>query len=58
MRYTIEGGSLPAVIVQLEAGEIMISQSGGRTWSRGPVTTEAKAEGGVGKSIGRTGSAD
>jgi uncharacterized protein (AIM24 family) len=53
MRYSIEGGSLPAVIVQLDNGEALISQSGGRTWSRGPVITESKAEGGIGKSIGR-----
>lgn len=53
MNYTIEGGSLPAVIIQLNPGESIISQSGGRTWSRGPVITETKAEGGVGKSVGR-----
>ncbi len=53
MNYSIEGGSLPAVLIQLDPGEVIISQSGGRTWSRGPVATEAKAEGGVGKSIGR-----
>jgi uncharacterized protein (AIM24 family) len=53
MNYTIEGGSLPAVIISLGAGESIISETGGRTWSRGPVTTESKAEGGVGKSIGR-----
>ena len=53
MNYTIEGGSLPAVLIRLEAGESIISESGGRTWARGPVTTEAKAEGGVGKALGR-----
>lgn len=53
MRYSIEGGSLPAVIIQLDPGESIISESGGRTWSRGPIVTEAKAEGGAGKAIGR-----
>lgn len=53
MRYSIEGGTLPAVIIQLDPGEGLISEAGGRTWSRGPITTEAKAEGGVGKAIGR-----
>ncbi len=53
MRYSIEGGSLPAVIIQLDPGETIISEVGARTWSRGPVTTETKAEGGVGKSLGR-----
>ena len=53
MNYSIEGGTLPAVIIQLEPGETILSEAGGRTWSRGPITTEAKAEGGVAKSIGR-----
>ena len=53
MNYSIEGGTLPAVIIQLNQGEALLSESGGRTWSRGPITTEAKAEGGVGKSLGR-----
>ena len=53
MRYSIEGGSLPAVIIQLDSGETILSEAGGRTWSRGPVVTETKAEGGAGKAIGR-----
>lgn len=53
MKYTIEGGSLPVVIVQMDPGEVMISESGARTWARGNVATEAKAEGGFGKSLGR-----
>ena len=53
MRYTIEGGSLPAVIIQLDAGEKLLSEVGGRTWARGPIRTETKAEGGAGKALGR-----
>lgn len=53
MKYVIEGGSLPAVVIQLEDGETIISEVGARTWSRGPVVTETKAEGGVGKALGR-----
>ena len=53
MRYTIEGDTLPAVLIQLDPGETLLSEAGGRTWSRGPVTVESKAEGGIGKSIGR-----
>ena len=53
MQYKVEGGSLPAVLIRLESGESIISESGGRAWARGPVTTEAKAEGGVGKALGR-----
>jgi hypothetical protein len=29
MRYSIEGGSLPVAICQLDPGEVMISESGG-----------------------------
>ena len=53
MKYSITGGSLPAVILQLERGETILSEAGGRTWSKGPIQMETKAEGGIGKSIGR-----
>ncbi len=52
MRYNIQGDSLPVVICQLDPGEVMISESGGRTWARGNVVTEAKS-GGAKKAIGR-----
>ncbi len=53
MQYSIEGGSLPAVIISLNAGEKIISEVGGRTWSRGDVTTETTSNGGAGKALGR-----
>ena len=53
MRYSIVGNSLPAVIIQLDPGETILSEAGARTWSRGNVATENKAEGGLGKSLGR-----
>ena len=53
MRYEIEGGSLPALVIQLEEGEGLVSESGGRTWCKGPIVTETKADGGIGKSLGR-----
>ncbi len=52
MQYSIEGGNLPAVIIRLEPGEQLVSEAGGRTWSRGQVLTETKG-GSVGKAIGR-----
>ena len=58
MQYRIEGGTLPAVILNLNPGETIISEVGARTWSRGPVYTETKAEGGIGKSLGRVLSGD
>ena len=51
MQYRIEGGRLPAI--SLDPGETILSEVGGRTWSRGPVLTETKAEGGAGKALGR-----
>ena len=52
MQYSIVGGSLPAVVIQMSPGETIISEVGGRTWSRGPVLTETKG-GSVGKALGR-----
>ena len=52
MQYRIEGGNLPAVVIQLNPGETMVSEAGGRTWARGQILTETKG-GGVGKAIGR-----
>lgn len=52
MQYSIVGGSLPAVIIQLNPGETIVSEVGGRTWCRGPVITETKG-GGAGKALGR-----
>lgn len=53
MRYEIEGGSLPALVINLEPGEGLVSQAGGRTWIKGSISTETKADGGFGKAIGR-----
>ncbi len=52
MRYEIQGGSLPAVILHLNAGETIISEVGGRTWAKGPVETNTKG-GSIAKGLGR-----
>ena len=52
MQYRIEGGSLPALIINLNPGETIVSEVGGRTWSRGPILTETKG-GSAGKAFGR-----
>ena len=52
MQYRIDGGSLPAVIITLGAGETIKSEVGGRAWSRGPIKTETKG-GSIGKALGR-----
>lgn len=53
MQYTIEGDTLPVVIVKLRRGESVVSSAGGRTWYKGDVKTENSTEGGLGKSLGR-----
>lgn len=58
MQYRIEGGTMPAVILNLNVGETIISEVGGRTWSRGLIQTDTKAEGGLGRSLGRVLSGD
>ena len=53
MRYTIEGDSLPAVFISLEPGEKLVSEVGGRIWTRGDIVSETSSEGGIGKMFGR-----
>ena len=53
MDYRIEGGTLPVAILKLSAGETVISESGGRTWMRGPVRTETTSYGGAKKVFSR-----
>lgn len=53
MKYSIEGETLPVVKIYLEAGESLISESGGRAWFKGPIHTEITSKGGVGKVLGR-----
>ncbi len=52
MKYVIEGASLPVLICHLEPGEVMISESGGRSWARGELETETVG-GGAKKMLGR-----
>ncbi len=53
MKYRIEGGSLPVAILNVSAGETIISEAGGRTWMRGPVLTETTSYGGAKKVFSR-----
>lgn len=52
MRYSIEGEPLPVVICTLEAGEMMITESGAMSWMSPNMKMETKG-GGVGKMFGR-----
>lgn len=52
MKYRIEGGNLPVLLVQLEAGEEMTCEGGSMSWMDDEI--EMKTEGGgVGKMFGR-----
>ena len=53
MRYSIEGGSLPVVLIDLEPGEQLLSEAGGRKWARGPIETVTSSEGGFKQGLGR-----
>jgi uncharacterized protein (TIGR00266 family) len=53
MKYTIEGDTLPVVLIDLQPGEQLISEAGGRTWARGDVSTETSSGGGLKKGLGR-----
>ena len=53
MRYSIEGGSLPVVICDLEAGETMITESGAMSWMTPNMKMETTSGGGIGKVFGR-----
>ncbi|MCR5501951.1 MAG: AIM24 family protein [Lachnospiraceae bacterium] len=53
MQYQIEGGSLPCLVISLNPGEKLISEVGGRTWSKGEIETETTSNGGAGKALGR-----
>lgn len=53
MRYSIEGGSLPVLIIQMDPGEKIVSEVGGRTWCKGDIVTETSGNGGAGGALGR-----
>ena len=53
MNYRIEGGNLPVAVLELQAGETVISECGGRTWMRGNVLTETTSYGGAKKVFSR-----
>lgn len=53
MKYEIIGGSFPAAVVELDAGEEVFTQSGAMAWSDKDVSMSTNAEGGFFKSLGR-----
>lgn len=53
LNYFVGGQSYPYLICYLENGGSVFSSAGGRVWMKGPINTQAKATGGVLKSLGR-----
>lgn len=53
MNYSIEGEPLPVVICNLEANEVMITESGAMSWMSPNMKMETTSGGGIGKMIGR-----
>lgn len=53
MRYSIEGEPLPVVTCELDAGEMMITESGAMSWMSPNMLMETTSGGGIGKMFGR-----
>ena len=53
MKYRIEGGTLPVVICDLEAGEKMVTEGGAMSWMSPNMKMETTSNGGIGKALGR-----
>jgi uncharacterized protein (TIGR00266 family) len=58
MKYEIQGGNLPVVICNLDAGEGMITESGSMSWMSSNMKMETTSGGGFGKAFGRMMSGD
>ena len=53
MKYSIDGGQLPVVKCDLDAGEEMFTTSGGMSWMSDNITMSTNMEGGLLKGLGR-----
>ena len=53
MRYRIFGEKLPAVTLEMEAGESIYTQAGGMSWMTDNFTVETNVKGGMMKGLGR-----
>jgi uncharacterized protein (TIGR00266 family) len=51
--YRIDGTTLPVVTIELEAGEVIYSESGGMSWMTGNVEMKTHSGGGLGKMFKR-----
>jgi len=53
MRYDIQGGSLPVVLCEVEAGETLITERGSMSWMSPNMQMETTSGGGFGKALSR-----
>jgi uncharacterized protein (TIGR00266 family) len=53
MKYTIQGGQLPVVVCELDAGEEMFTESGGMSWMSDNISMSTNMDGGLLKGLGR-----
>lgn len=53
MKYEITGGNLPVVVLQLERGETVFSESGGMAWMSDGIAMNTNLEGGLFKGLAR-----
>jgi uncharacterized protein (TIGR00266 family) len=53
MRYSIEGGILPYVVCNLDAGESILTEKGAMSWMSPNMQMQTKGHGGFGKMVGR-----
>ena len=53
MRYDIQGGNLPVVLCEVEAGETLITERGSMSWMSPNMRMETTSGGGFGKALGR-----
>ena len=58
LKYEIFGGNLPAVSINLDAGQSIYTQSGGMVWMDSGITMQTNMKGGFGKALGRMFSGD
>lgn len=58
MQYNLQGGNLPVVICQVEAGETLITERGSMSWMSPNMRMATTSNGGIGKAFGRMFSGD
>lgn len=58
MQYEILGDNLPVVVLSLQDGEKVVTQSGGMAWMSPNMRMNTSTRGGVGKAVGRLFSGD